>query len=75
MSQESKTVTITVPHPLYDAVEDMAKREDQSWHSMFLRLVRRGIIETKVLQERLGKEGQPIHSDICSIAERDEKER
>jgi hypothetical protein len=42
-----------VPHALYEAVEDMARREDQSWHSMLLRLVRRGIIETKVLHERL----------------------
>jgi hypothetical protein len=53
----------------------MARREGQSWHSMLLRLVRRGIIETKVLHERLGKEGQPIHSDICSIAERDKEKR
>lgn len=53
MSQESKKVTIMVPHALYEAVEDMARREDQSWHSMLLRLVRRGIIETKVLHERL----------------------
>lgn len=75
VSQESKRVTITVPHALYEAVEDMAGREGQPWHSMLLRLVRRGIIETKVLHERLGKEGQPIHRDICSIAERDKEKR
>ena len=75
MSQESKKVTITLPHALYEAVEDMARHEGQSWHSMLLRPVRRGIIETKVLHERLGKEGQPIHSDICSIADRDKKKR
>lgn len=73
MSQESKKVTITVPHALHEAVEDMARRENQSWHSMLLRLVRRGIIETKVLHERLGKEGQPIPNDICSMAERDKE--
>lgn len=73
MSQESKKVTITVPHALYETVEDMARRENQSWHSTLLRLVRRGIIETKVLHERLGKEGQPIHSDICSMAKRDKE--
>lgn len=66
---------VTVPHALYEAVEDMAGREGQPWHSMLLRLVRRGIIETKVLHERLGKEGQPIHRDICSIAERDKEKR
>jgi metal-responsive CopG/Arc/MetJ family transcriptional regulator len=75
VSQKLKKVTITVPHALCEAVEDMARREGQSWHSMLLRLVRRGIIETKVLHERLGKEGQPIHSDICSIAERDKEKR
>ena len=73
VSQKSKKVTITVPHALYEAVKDMARREDQSWHSMLLRLVRRGIIETKVLHERLGKEGRPIHSDICSMAGHDKE--
>jgi hypothetical protein len=73
VSQESKKITITVPYALYETVEDMARRENQSWHSMLLRLVRRGIIETKVLHERLGKEGQPIRSDICSMAEHDKE--
>ena len=75
MSQASKKITITLPQALYEAVKDMARREHQSWDSMLLRLVRRGIIETKVLHERLGKEGQPIHSDICSIVDCDKEKR
>lgn len=74
MSQASKKVTVTVPHTLYETVEEMARRENQSWHSMLLRLVRRGIIETNVLHKRLGKEGHPIHSDICSMAKRHKEE-
>jgi hypothetical protein len=71
--QESKKVAIAIPHGLHQAVEDMARRERQSWESMLLTLVRRGIIETKVLHERIGKEGQPIHGDICSVAERNKE--